>query len=89
MLWLEGRGAHRLAGDLDHVHAHECEHGRRRRPGQARRELSEAQLLDLLRERATDGNVAAISRLLEFERQRDPRPEAMAALERIAEERRS
>jgi hypothetical protein len=43
----------------------------------------------LLRERATDGNVAAISRLLEFERPRDPRSEAMAALERIAEERRS
>jgi hypothetical protein len=36
------------------------------------------QLLDLLRERAQDGNVAAISRLLEIERTRDPRSAAIA-----------
>jgi hypothetical protein len=58
-------------------------------PAKSRRKLSEDELLDLLRERATDGNVAAIVRLLEIERSRDPRSEALAALQRIAEERRS
>jgi hypothetical protein len=47
------------------------------------------QLLDLLRERAQDGNVAAISRLLEIERMRDPRSAAIAALERITKGRES
>jgi hypothetical protein len=35
-------------------------------PRQPRRHLSEEELLDLLRERAEDGNVGAISRLLEI-----------------------
>ena len=45
-------------------------------------------LLDLLRERAQDGNVSAIRALLEIERQRDPRQGALAALERVVEARR-
>jgi predicted DNA-binding ribbon-helix-helix protein len=58
-------------------------------PAKPRRELSEADLIDLLRERAADGNVSAITRLLDLERQRDPRADALAALEAIAQERQS
>ncbi|MGZ5324935.1 MAG: hypothetical protein ACXWG2_12785 [Solirubrobacterales bacterium] len=50
-----------------------------------RRHLSQEELLDLLRERAEDGNVSAIRALLEMERQRDPRSAALNALERMAE----
>jgi hypothetical protein len=56
-------------------------------PPRPRRRLSESQLLDLLRERAEDGHVAAISRLLELERQRDPRAAALDQLERVAKGR--
>jgi hypothetical protein len=58
-------------------------------PPKPRRELSEAKLLDLLRERAEDGNVTAISRLLEIERTRDPRSAASAALEGMTKGRQS
>jgi predicted transcriptional regulator len=53
-------------------------------PAKPRRELSENDLIDLLRERAQDGNVAAITRLLEIERTRDPRQAALSALQRMA-----
>lgn len=53
-------------------------------PPQARPHLSKDQLLDLLRERAEDGNVSAIRTLLEIERQADPREGAMLALEQMA-----
>jgi hypothetical protein len=58
-------------------------------PAPPRAALSEDQLLDLLRERAQDGNVAAISHLLEIERTRDPRSAAIAALERMTKGRES
>ena len=54
----------------------------------ARERLSEEKLLDLLRERALDGNVSAITRLLEIERQRDPKAATLATLQRMAEARR-
>src|SRR5688572_28447293 len=50
-----------------------------------RRHLSEDELLDMLRERAEDGNVTAICSLLEMERNRDPRQASMDALQRMAE----
>jgi hypothetical protein len=58
-------------------------------PAKPRDKLSEEQLLELLRERAQDGNVAAIVRLLEIERTRDPRAAAIAALERMTKGRES
>jgi hypothetical protein len=54
-------------------------------PRRSRRHLSEEELLDMLRERAEDGNVTAIRALLERERQQDPRSAALAALQRMAE----
>ena len=56
--------------------------------GHPRRRLSEEKLLDLMNERARDGNVSAIRALLEIERQKDPRQGALDALERMAESRR-
>jgi hypothetical protein len=58
-------------------------------PPQARPHLSKKRLLDLLRERAEDGNVSAIRTLLDIERQADPRAGAMAALEQMAKGRQS
>jgi hypothetical protein len=53
-------------------------------PAKPRRKLSEAELLDLLGERAEDGNVTAIRSLLEMERHPDPRQAALRALQRMA-----
>lgn len=58
-------------------------------PSPPRPKLSEDRLLDLLRERAEDGNVAAIRILLELERQADPRAAALDALAAMAEGRQS
>jgi len=58
-------------------------------PPEARPHLSRERLLDLLRERAEDGNVSAIRTLLEIERQADPRDRAMLALEQMAKGRQS
>lgn len=48
------------------------------------RRLTEEDLIDLLRERAADGNVSAINKLLEIERQRDPKRAALSTLEQLA-----
>lgn len=58
-------------------------------PPPNRRHLSQERLLDLLRERAEDGNVSAIRTLLEIERQADPRAAAMDALSQMAKARQS
>ncbi|HKH42587.1 MAG TPA: CopG family transcriptional regulator [Solirubrobacterales bacterium] len=50
---------------------------------------SEAELLELLAEKARQGNVAVIRSLLLREEERDPRAAALAALESIAEQNRS
>jgi predicted DNA-binding ribbon-helix-helix protein len=57
-------------------------------PRRPRRHLTESELLEMLRERAEDGNVTAIRSLFEIERQRDPRKASLDALERMAEGRR-
>lgn len=49
------------------------------------RRLSEDELLDLLRERALDGNVSAITRLLEIERRSRP-VGALDALRRMTDQ---
>lgn len=54
-------------------------------PPKPRKHLSEDDLIDLLHERAADGNVTAIRALLEMERQRDPRKASIDALQRMAE----
>ena len=57
-------------------------------PPPPRRRLTETDLLNLMRERAEDGNVAAIRSLLEMERNSDPRQAALTALQQMAEGRR-
>lgn len=49
---------------------------------------TEQELLELLAERARQGNVGAIRALLDAERQRDPRRAALQALEQMPEGRR-
>jgi hypothetical protein len=51
--------------------------------------LGEEELLELLAERARQGNVAAIRTLLVREEQRDPRAQAMALFEAMAARRQS
>ena len=50
--------------------------------------LGEEELLELLTERARQGNVAALRTLLVREEQREPRERALLALEQLAEGRR-
>ncbi len=62
--------------------------GVRDRPAPSSETLSEQDLLDLLTEKARQGNVSAIRSLLLREEQADPRHRALLAFEQIAAERR-
>ena len=64
------------------------EQGLRDRPVSSPEAPDEEELLELLAEKARGGNVAAIRALLLREEARDPRTQALAALEALAEERR-
>jgi hypothetical protein len=64
------------------------EAGLQGRPAPPSGALSEQDLLDLLTERARQGNVSAIRSLLLREEQADPRHRALLAFEQIVEGRR-
>ena len=63
------------------------EAGLRDRPAPPSETPSEAELLDLLAEKARMGNVAAIRMLLVREEQKDPRKAALALFEEMAARR--
>lgn len=63
------------------------EAGLRERPAPPSDPPSEEELLDLLAEKARQGNVAAIRSLLMREENRDPRSRALALFSEIAAER--